>query len=142
MVGLVDIAAATETVSIRGKDVDVVGVSVAGVAMLLARFPDLRRLFGGAGDVGVQELAGMGGDLVAAIIAAGTGRPGDEATEKAAAQLTIDEQLDLIVVILRVTLPKGVGPFMEKLLALGGNLDAGGLSATGPVTTLRKRSSG
>ncbi len=38
MVGLVDIAPAAETVSIRGQQVSVVGVSAAGVAGLLARF--------------------------------------------------------------------------------------------------------
>ncbi len=138
MVGLVDIAPATERVTVRGTDIEVCGVSAAGVAQLLARFPDLRKLFAGR-DVGMEELMAVGGDLVAAIIAAGTGAPGDPAAEDAAGRLGIDEQADLLSAILRVTLPKGVGPFVEKLLALGASLGAGG---TAPAPTSRKRSSG
>ena len=72
MVGLVDIAPATERVTVRGQEVEVFGVSAAGVAQLLARFPDLRKLFSGR-EVGADEIMDVGGDLVAAIIAAGTG---------------------------------------------------------------------
>ena len=144
MVSLVDIAPAVERVTIRGQQIEVFGVSAAGVAMLLARFPDLRKLFAGR-DVGADEIMGVGGDLVAAIIAAGTGDPGDEVAEEAAGRLGIDEQADLLAAILRVTLPKGVGPFVEKLLALGGALgDASGAgsAATGPATTSLKPSNG
>ncbi len=122
MVSLVDIAPATERVTVRGQEIEVSGVSAAGVAMLLARFPDLRKLFAGR-DVGMEELMAVGGELVAAIIAAGTGSPGGPAAEAAAGRLGIDEQADLLSAILRVTLPKGVGPFVEKLLALGAVLD-------------------
>ena len=87
----------------------------------------------------------VGGDLVAAIIAAGTVDPGDPVAEEAAGRLGIDEQADLLAAILRVTLPKGVGPFVEKLLALGAALgDASGADSavTAPATTSRKQSSG
>ena len=140
MVGLVDIAPATERVTVRGQEIEVCGVSAAGVAQLLARFPDLRKLFAGR-DVGMEEMMAVGGELVAAIIAAGTGAPGDPAAEAAAGRLGIDEQADLLSAILRVTLPKGVGPFVEKLLALGAVLDAGSVVSV-PATTSRKRSSG
>ena len=90
-------------------------------------------------DVGFDDLLAMGGDLVAAIIAAGTGDPGDPVAEEAAGRLGIDEQADLLAAILRVTLPKGVGPFVEKLAGLGAGLDAAGPSGTGPATTSRKR---
>ena len=140
MVSLVDIAPAIERVTVRGQDIEVSGVSAAGVAQLLARFPDLRKLFAGR-DVGMEDILGVGGELVAAIIAAGTGAPGDPAAEAAAGRLGIDEQADLLSAILRVTLPKGVGPFVEKLLALGAALDAGS-AGTAPATTSRKRSSG
>ena len=89
----------------------------------------------------MEEIMAVGGDLVAAIIAAGTGDPGDPVAEEAAGRLGIDEQADLLSAILRVTLPKGVGPFVEKLLALGAALDAGS-AVSGPATTSRKQSSG
>ncbi len=61
----------------------------------------------------------MGGEIVNAILAAGTGAPGDPDAEQAAGRLSIDEQADLMAAIARATLPNGVGPFVEKLTALG-----------------------
>ena len=132
MVGLIDIAPASETVTIRGQAVDVCGVSASGVAQLLARFPDLRRLFSGR-DVAVEDLIGMGGEIVAAVIAAGTGAAGDPEAERAADRLSVDEQADLLIAIARVTLPGGVGPFVEKLTGAGGALGLDGVGARSPA---------
>jgi hypothetical protein len=118
MVGLIDIAPATETVQVQGNPVTVHGVSAKGLAHLLTRFPELRRLMTGQ-EVQTDQLLAMGGDAVAAIIAAGCGYPGDNAAETVAGGLSLDLQADLLAAILRLTLPKGVGPFVEKLTALG-----------------------
>jgi hypothetical protein len=123
MVGLVDIAPSLETVQVQGSAVAVHGVSAKGLANLLGRFPQLRKLMSGQ-EVEAEELMAMGGDAIAAIIAAGCGYPGDEEAEAVAGRLAIDAQADLIAAILRITLPAGLGPFVEKLTALGGILDA------------------
>jgi hypothetical protein len=99
------------------------GVSAKGVAHLLGRFPELRMLMTGQ-EVQTEQLMTMGGDAVAAIISAGCGYPGDEKAEAVAGRLSIDAQADLLAAILRLTLPVGLGPFVEKLTALGGILDA------------------
>ena len=124
MVGLIDIAPACETVTIRGQKVDVHGVSASGVAQLLVRFPELRRMFSGR-DVSVEDLMAMGGEIVAAVIAAGTGAAGEPEAERAADRLSVDEQADLLIAIARVTLPMGVGPFVEKLTGASGALGLG-----------------
>jgi hypothetical protein len=131
MVGLVDIAPSLETVQVQGSAVAVHGVSAKGLANLLGRFPQLRKLMSGQ-EVEAEELMAMGGDAIAAIIAAGCGYPGDEEAEAVAGRLAIDAQADLIAAILRITLPAGLGPFVEKLTALGGILDAAP-SATAPA---------
>lgn len=136
MVGLIDIAPGVETVTVQGTPVAVHGISAKGLANLLGRFPQLRKLMGGQ-DVEAEELMAMGGDAVAAIIAAGCGYPGDEKAEAVAGRLSIDAQADLIAAILRITLPAGLGPFVEKLTALGGILDAAP-SATAPASRLPK----
>lgn len=138
MVGLVDIAPKAETIEVHGAPVAVHGVSAKGLANLLGRFPQLRKLMGGQ-DVEVEELMAMGGDAVAAIIAAGCGYPGDEEAEAVAGRLAIDTQADLIAAILRLTLPAGLGPFVEKLTALSGILDAGP-SGTAPASRSLKQS--
>src|SRR3954452_9356317 len=125
MVGLIDIAPATETVQAQGKPVTVHGVSAKGLAHLLARFPELRRLMTGQ-EVQTDQLLAMGGDPVSEIIAAGCGSPGDNAAEAIAGNLSLDIQADLLAAILRLTLPRGVGPFVEKLTALGTILNADG----------------
>ncbi|TIN41400.1 MAG: hypothetical protein E5Y10_22935 [Mesorhizobium sp.] len=118
MVGLLDIAPLTERVSVGGAKVEVFGVSAKGIVSLLSRFPEARMLMTGK-DVGVDKLMQMGGDAIAAIIAAGIGFPGDEAQEQAAGRLSVEAQADLLTAILKVTLPNGIGPFVEKLTALG-----------------------
>ncbi len=118
MAGLVDIAAVTETVAVGGVEVEVTGVSARGVASLLGRFPELRKLMTGI-EVAVEDMIAVGPDALAAILAAGTGAPGDKAAEAVAARLPLDAQANLLEAILRITLPGGVGPFVEKLSGLG-----------------------
>ena len=129
MVGLIDIAPLTAEVVIRGSSIAVTGVNAKGVAMLLARFPELRALVTGR-VVALEAILALGGEVVAAIIAAGTGTPGDVQAEKAADNLTLEEQADLLAAIFRMTMPNGVGPFVEKLEALGIGPGGGGGSAT------------
>src|SRR6187401_1997153 len=100
MVGLVDLAPRAERVPIEGAEVTVHGISAKGLAYLLGRFPDLRRLMTGQ-DVGVDQLLASGGDAVGAIIAAGCGAPGEERAEAVAGNLPIDVQVDLLAAILR-----------------------------------------
>ncbi len=118
MAGLVDIAAITEKVTVAGTAIEVPGVSAAGVASLLARFPELRKLMTGI-SVAAEDLLKVGPAALAAILAAGTGAPGDEAAEAAATRLPLGDQADLLAAILRVTLPGGIDPFVEKLAGLG-----------------------
>jgi len=124
MVGLLDIAPAVEKVKVKSgnveTEVEVYGVSIEGAAHLLGDFPELRKVMTG------QEVNLTAADLVtlvpraaASIIAAGVGKPGDGVTEKQAAALNAEAQLDLIDAILRLTLPRGLGPFVAKLVSMG-----------------------
>jgi len=122
MVGLVDLVPRVENVPVEGTEVAVHGISAKGVAYLLGRFPDLRRLMTGQ-DVGVDQLLASGGEAVAAIIAAGCGSPGEERAEAVAGNLPIDVQADLLASVLRLTLPRGIGPFVAKLTGLATILD-------------------
>ena len=132
MVGLVDIAPITSSVVIRGQDITITGVSARGIAFLLARFPELRALMTGR-EVGLDALLRLSGDVIAAIIAAGTAALGDVDAEKAADNLTLEEQADLLGAIVELTMPRGLGPLVEKLSRLG--LLAGGASAMQATTS-------
>ena len=91
MVGLIDIAPGVETVGVQGALVEVHGVSANGLALLLGRFPDLRKLMTGL-EVETGQLMAIGGEAVAAIIAAGCGYPGDEKAEAVASKLSLDAE--------------------------------------------------
>ena len=132
MVGLVDIAPVTSTVTVRGQDITVTGVSARGIAHLLSRFPELRALMTGR-EVALDDLLKLGGDVVCAIIAAGTGSPGDHAAETAADNLSLEEQADLLGAVVELTMPRGLSPLVEKLSRLG--LMAGASSATQATTS-------
>ena len=133
MVGLVDIAPVTSTILVRGQDITITGVSARGIALLLARFPELRAVITGR-EVAMDDLLKLGGDVIAAIIAAGTGSPGDDDAERAADNLTLEEQADLLGAIVELTMPRGLGPLVERLSRLG-LLAGGGASAMQAATS-------
>lgn len=117
MVGLLDIAPLTEKVTVSGKQLAVYGVSAAGLVNLISRFPEIRQMMNGR-EVDVASLMNIGGEAIAAVIAAGIGFPGDEKQEAAAGRLPLEAQADILAAIIKVTLPNGVGPFIDKLTAM------------------------
>lgn len=141
MVSLVDIVDVKHTVTIRGKDIEVVGINAEMLGTLIAAYPDLRLALAGKGvDMNPQDIITMGPVIVASVIAWGTGAAiTDKAAEEAAAKLTLGEQLTVLTKIFEVTFPDGFGPFVEKLRALG--LMEGvevGASGWGPGTNSQK----
>lgn len=139
MAQLIDLVAQTEKVRVGDADLTVKGVSAAGVAVILARFPEIRALMSGR-EVEVEQLMAVGGEAVAAVIAAGCGFPGDEQAEAVAGSLSVDAQIDILEAIMRLTMPKGIGPFVEKLAALGAIGQKAEASAKAPATKSRKSS--
>ena len=65
----------------NGTDVEVFGVSARGVARLLSEFEDIRSLFSGR-EIEPTKLMALGPDVVAEVIAAGAGSPGDAADHR------------------------------------------------------------
>lgn len=127
MVGLLDLAPVADTVEIRGASYPVKGLSVAGIAQILARFPALKNLFAEQG-ADFAAIAAMSGEAITAIIAAGLGHLGEPDYEAALANLTLDEQADIFAKILKLTMPNGVVPFvqtLERLMKLAAADDPG-----------------
>lgn len=121
MTGLLDIAKSEHTVPVQGKEIPVYGVSARGFASLFARFPDVAELFQGRDvEFTPQKLIELVPDAIAAIISAGTGEPGNKEVEEVAARLPAGDQLLLIEKIVELTMPQGVGPFVDRLQSLAG----------------------
>lgn len=131
MPGLLDIATSARTVEVQGTAIPIYGVSARGIAYLLERFPELRKLFSGQQiDFTPEAITQLVPDAIAAIIAAGTGTPGDKQAELTADNLPAGEQADLLKAIFDVTMPKGARPFVDKLIGLSETI--GGVSMSTP----------
>lgn len=113
-------AAKRRTVQIDGTDVSVRGISAREIALLAARYEDIRvALSGGEVSLSTEGLVDLGPDIVAAIIPAGTGGVvrdenglydlDDEAIDAAAA-LGLGAQILLLDAILSATFPGADGP--------------------------------
>lgn len=142
MPGLLDLVPSVESVTLCNQKIPVSGVTLAGIALLIARFPELRDLLSGK-SLDANALIARVPDAVAAIIAAGIGFAGDEKQEAVAAALPMGAQVDLIEAIIRATLPGGAGPFVAKLqafMALGAPAPPSAGSAIVPNTNSAKPS--
>lgn len=123
---LLAIVPSSETVTVGNTAIAVPGVSVAGIADLMRRFPKIRDLFSGSEvAISVETLLEIGPDIVAAIIAAGCGSPGNAEQEAVAANLPVMTQTRFLTAILKVTFPDGLGKAGALLTELA---SAAGLS--------------
>ena len=109
MPSLLDIAPpeiGAKEIEIRGTVLRVRGIAAVDWASLYARFPELRAMVGG-GSEDIDRLRAMMAQ--SALIAAGTGQPGDADVERAAmSNLSADERQSLIEDIIRLSLPGDV----------------------------------
>ena len=139
MADLLDIAPsmAVEVVKIDGNRIIVHGLHADAIASIVARFPDLAMLLGGAGaNIGPRLIERFGG-AIGPIIAAGCGRLGDEKYERHASTLLIEYQLKLIKAIIGLTFPNGLTSFIETVTAL---LAGAGEGDNKPVTVRLRKS--
>lgn len=119
MSSLTEIVGTRESVKIGEQAIDVYGVSLAGIAHLIHRFPELRAIIEGEPEkLTPDAVYGAAPNAVAAIIACGCGLIGDEKAEGIAANLPLETQYELLAAIGRATMPGGVGPFVDKLREL------------------------
>lgn len=118
-----------ETVDVLGMPIECRPLKLSELASLLLRFKNAVRLTKdekGAATVRLDAgtIAALGPEALAAVLAAGTGSPGDPEQEAAAAALPPGVQTRLFGTILRLSAPEGIIPFIRDLVALmGGRLD-------------------
>ena len=121
MVGLIDIGDLTDTVELRGKQVELQGVSVAVITTLLASSDELRRIFAQKAVDGeiIANLISFAPLAVARFIAAGCGKVDDNATITFALQkLSAGESTMILEKLIPLTFPQGLQSFVQGLAAL------------------------
>lgn len=116
--GLYDISGFGEDVPISDtQKLRVKGISAKGVLQLLLRFPDMQRWLSGQ-TISVTDVMLQTPEAIAAIIAAGTGAPGDPDAEEIASNIPVEVQSDIVDAVYRQTFRNGFGPFVKRVLML------------------------
>jgi hypothetical protein len=100
-----------------GRKLQVKGISAQGVLLLLMRFPDLQKWLSGQ-SLALTDTFLQAPETIAAVIAAGTGAPGDTDAEDIAASLPMEVQTDVLEAVYRQTFRNGFGPFVKRVLTL------------------------
>ena len=100
-----------------GRKLKVRGISAQGVLLLLMRFPDLQKWLSGQ-SLKLADTFFQAPETISAVIAAGTGSPGDADAEEIAASLPVEVQTDVLEAVYRQTFRSGFGPFVKRVLVL------------------------
>lgn len=120
MTSLLDIGPLTKTVPIRGKDIEVSGITALSLFELLRDIPELRKVVAEK-TIDPAEVTALVSSIPVAlggVIAAATGHFGDKKHIEAALKLSAGEQQMLLSAALELTFPQGVKSFVDGLLAL------------------------
>lgn len=158
-VSLLDIGRLTTTVHVRGAALEVAGISARDLFSLLNAFPELRRLMTGGVETRPEQLFEQVPGAVTAVIAyvcgyreyeetrlGSDGLPVDISKQfgdyqkvlDAINNLTLGEQAEIVQAAWALTFPRGFGPFLEALEAMGVGNSTG--PTKGPATTSQERS--
>lgn len=121
MVGLVDIAPLSDTVTLRGTPVELRGVPLVVITDIVVHSEELRMVLAqrALSEDLVMSLVQQVPVAVAQFIAAGVGKPGDDATiDFALRNLVAGESAEIVQKLITLTFPQGLKSFMAGLSAL------------------------
>lgn len=130
MAGLADIARNVKSVELSFGPVRTYGISLGSLGRLVERFPEFRKLASSAEGINAASLFSLGPEFVAAFLSAGTDPNWTDEDEAAASMLTLDDQAQLLLAILQVSMPRGPRPFVETVVAIMGAM---GMSSQEPA---------
>jgi hypothetical protein len=134
MASIMDIGPLSASVALRGVELSINGIGSDAIVVLLQMFPDLHRAIGMRKEMNAADFMKLGPDIVAAVIAVGTGY---DVTDEVIAKIktfSIGEQMSLIAPILKLTFPQGFGPFVDALTEVVEGASQAGQSGKVPVT--------
>lgn len=131
MVGLIDIAQVVDRIEIGSETFDVPGINLDSLAKLIKRFPE----FGKSaveGKFDAASLFSLGPEFAGAFMAAGMDPNWTPEAEQVMRLLPLDYQARIMESVLRVTMPRGAGPFVQTLRLLAKSM---GVELTDPVSS-------
>lgn len=136
-----DIAPAIETVGVRGLKLKVLGLDVEHIAHLFREFPEVSKAIS-AQAVDIGALMKLSSRLLNAIVLGGLRDNEMPGIEDGVKNLMLGEKAKIVAAIVRLTMPDGLGPFVELMTALGLVRNAEGAPSASKVIRLKTKSSG
>ncbi len=122
---ILSIAPATGTVSIGNGQIDVYGVSLRFWVSLIAKCPDVVNIFDGK-TMEISKLLAASPDAALALMAKGCRVTGNAPAEAVLDELPLDDQIDIIKEIVRLSGERNYRPFVAGLSQLGLKLSMNG----------------
>lgn len=141
MAGLADLVVRTETVEIQGETLEVHPLNFDTIGKLLQRFPEFGKLAAG-GKLDAASLFSLGPEFIGAFLASGLQRNWSPQVEEIVRELSIDEQIQIFAAILKISMPRGIGPFVKTVEAAATVLGLTNPAASDPAPTDGKPKSG
>lgn len=120
MADLMEIEPTAQKITVHGlggKEVDVKGLSLSGLAFLVKSHPELVKLFKGGGlDLSdLDAVIDLGTDFCADFLSAGLGYAGDEKAKAMCKQLPAEDVYNIGEAILSMSFPSGPTAFFQKI---------------------------
>lgn len=116
MVSLVDIGPSKSLVALRGQTVEINGLTAEHIVGVLTAFPEIRKILAEK-EADLETLVYQFPLAVGMIIAAGTGKAGDQPTIDFAMTLAVGEQYEVMSKLVELTFPNGVQSFLDGVNA-------------------------
>lgn len=112
-VQLTDLVSHKAVVEIQAGEIEVGKIGAGHLARLLINYPALQSVGGGKGGINVAALAKAAPDAIPEIIslACGTGDDGIAGAES----LDAADQISMLAAIFKISFPKGVPDFLERI---------------------------
>lgn len=141
MTDIVNFVPLSATVEIRGNKIKVRGLELDEIGQLIYRFPKFREIKA----LNAAEIIRlMDREIQSAVIAAANDHPGNDKAEKSFGNLSLGERVKLVSKIIEMTMPDGIGPFVELMQTLKPppELIGGAEGNGGKIVVRSRRSSG
>jgi hypothetical protein len=124
-----DVGGLYEEVPVGDSFIKVKGIGARTALDIINRFPETMVKALQKGDLNVSLLFKTAPEVINALIAAATGKPGDPDAEADAAEVPLEVQMDILEATAKLTFRSGFGPFVARIKALAGGLNSGSFGA-------------
>jgi hypothetical protein len=144
MVSITDIGPLSKTMQLRGKDVEVTGISALILFDVLKDSDAMKKLFmeRELNTENIQSLSASAPHIMGQLIASALGHHGEpDFIEAAMKNLSAGEQAEILANMIAVSFPSGLPAFMDQMTSLVGGSSGNSVLSGAAVVTKSQQAS-